>query len=358
MGQVRAEKRKEADWVSAEEKRHIEELGTQGTEIGGVVTADKILGQTEENEIRDLYRTGQYSYQQLAEKYFVSKGTIINAVKRYPYNPTEKLSRSNKLQEYSAAELKVQITKAEQEAKRAHERQNYTAYGAHIQRWLMLTQTLAKPDQLYDTIKDARTQYEQQAWQAFADGNYSVFGFYADTWDTLTDILGDNAKNPWRVISAKINARGHSHSVKYSKIVRNGQNDAFSHMCINSFAELSDDSWRLIGPIFNPKTTGRHAQDRRTINGILYALANCRSFRTIPMTYGSWRNLYQRFSEWYKAGYFSDLLQLADACPEVDAVRRELLAIEMHSLAHGSAIVPRLCDIKRAVEKGEAGCKT
>jgi DNA invertase Pin-like site-specific DNA recombinase len=40
----------------------------------------------QENEIIELYKTGEYSYQQIADMKNLSKGTVINIVKGYPYN--------------------------------------------------------------------------------------------------------------------------------------------------------------------------------------------------------------------------------------------------------------------------------
>lgn len=230
---------------------------------------------------------------------------------------------------------------------------NYIAYGSHIQRWVMLTKALAMPEQLYEEIQNTRIQYEQQAWGAFADGNYSLFGYYAETWGVLTDILGDNAKNPWRVVSAKINARGHSHSIKFSKI--KGLNE-LPQMCGKTeFSEISNETWCFISPALPRNKRGRPKADGRiVVNAVLFALHNCRSFRLVPKDICDPRRLYDYFAAWYKEGVFKDLLELAPVCPELDAVRNELLAIEMHSLIHGINVVPRLCDIKRVVTNEES----
>jgi hypothetical protein len=303
----------------------------------------------EDKEIIALYKTGQYSYQQIADMKSLSKGTVINIVKGYPYNPANKAARYNKLQTESAAQLEAAIKQAEQDAKQAYEAGHFADYGAYLQLWTDLLKAVTT-EPLYEHIRDTRQQYERQAWAAFDSGDYSQFGYYAETWDTLTNILGDNAKNPWKVISLKINAKGHSHSVKFAVTGFKGRNVDFLPMGKNSYTEISDSTWELIKPIFRATITGRHAKNRKTIDGILYALTNCRSFRTVPTQYGSRRNIEQWFAAWYKARYFADLLNLTDVCPELQAVRHELLAIVMHSLVHGSQIVPRLCDIKRAGE--------
>jgi transposase len=292
-----------------------------------------------------MYRTGKYSYQQIADMKALSKGTVINIVKGYPYNK-DKGEYYHKLQEQSETALQEQITKVEHSAKSSYEQNNYNAYGMHMQQLVILMQAVSQ-DQVYEYIKDMRQRYEQQAWQAFSESNYSGFGYYADTWTVLTDILGDNMKNPWKLVALKINARNHSHSVKYTVIGFKGQNDGFCPMGQNSFREVSDETWQLIRPIFKSTTAGRHAEDRKTFNGIMYAFTNCRSLRSVPSIYGSDRNLRRNFADWYRAGVFSDLLQFTDVCTELQAVRSMLLDIEMHSLVRGKDIIPRLCDIQK-----------
>jgi transposase len=275
----------------------------------------------------------------------LSKGTVINICKGYPYNK-DKTEYYHKLQEHSTATLQEQIKQVELEAKEAYQRGHYTAYGSHLQQYVTLVKTVeSNGSNVYEFIKQMRQQYEQQAWQAFSDSNYSMFGYYADTWQSLTDILGDNMKNPWRIVAAKINAKGHSHSVKFSNI--KGLNQ-LADMSVKSFQEISDTSWTLIKPTLPIQVKGRPAINARAnLNGILFAFCNCRSLRAVPAEYGKHSRLSEVFTSWYVTGVFSDLLQLSDACPELDAVKPALLDIEIHKLVRGIDVAPRLCDIQK-----------
>jgi transposase len=165
----------------------------------------------ENEEIIVLYRTGEYSYQQIADMKNLSKGTVINIVKGYPYGVYKQVY--SKLQDETAGKLEEAIKEEEAAAQKAYERGNYAAYGNHMQRWIDL---LNVKDGSYETLKLKRLEYEQEAWATFADMAYEAFGYYAETWDVLTDIIGDNAKDPWGVIVKESGAKGKSKSVKYS----------------------------------------------------------------------------------------------------------------------------------------------
>lgn len=305
----------------------------------------------EDREIIEMYRTQKYSYQQIADMKNLSKGTVINIVKGYPYNPATKKTRYYKLELDSAEKIENLIKQEEELARKAYNRENYTAYGMHLQRWLTLIKIKSGSEgKLYDSVKAARTEYEKEAWKAFAEGDYSLFGYYAETWETFTEILGDNAKNPWVVYANKINAKSKAYSLKYS-IEANYQE--FPQICGNSYKEVSDESWNYIKPAIPRQKTGRPFENaRKKFNGVMYALNNCTSFRLVPKKYGHSRRLYECFENWYKQGFFADLLELIPVCPELEAVKNELVVLEMYRLAHGNDIVPRLSDIKKIVKKG------
>jgi transposase len=66
-------------------------------------------------------------------------------------------------------------------------------------------------------------------------------------------------------------------------------------------SDLRDDEWAFIRPLLPPPaTTGRpRANDRKTINGILYVLrTGCRWEDLPPERYGSSVTCWRRFSQW------------------------------------------------------------
>lgn len=66
-------------------------------------------------------------------------------------------------------------------------------------------------------------------------------------------------------------------------------------------SDLTDDEWEMIFGLLPPQPeTGRHrADDRSTINGILYVLkTGCRWEDLPPERYGSGKTCWRRFHRW------------------------------------------------------------
>lgn len=70
-------------------------------------------------------------------------------------------------------------------------------------------------------------------------------------------------------------------------------------------SDLSNKEWTLLGPLMPPPArTGRpRADDRKTVNGILYVLSTgCRLEDLPPERYGSGKTCWYRFTSWRKDG--------------------------------------------------------
>lgn len=75
-------------------------------------------------------------------------------------------------------------------------------------------------------------------------------------------------------------------------------------------SDLSDREWVLLEPFLPPKArTGRlRADDRQTINGILYVLSTgCRWEDLPPERYGSGKTCWYRFTRWRNAGIWNGI---------------------------------------------------
>lgn len=73
-------------------------------------------------------------------------------------------------------------------------------------------------------------------------------------------------------------------------------------------SDLTDREWEFLRPLLPPaKRRGRpRADDRRTLNGILYVLSTgCRWEDLPPERYGSGKTCWYRFSQWRKAGLWN-----------------------------------------------------
>ena len=73
-------------------------------------------------------------------------------------------------------------------------------------------------------------------------------------------------------------------------------------------SELTDKEWEALWPLLPPKKRrGRpRADDRRTLNGILYVLSTgCRWEDLPPERYGSGKTCWDRFKKWREAGLWN-----------------------------------------------------
>ena len=77
------------------------------------------------------------------------------------------------------------------------------------------------------------------------------------------------------------------------------------------FQELTDREWEFIKPLLPPKApTGRpRADDRRTINAILYVLTTGCKWEDIPKEYGSYSTAWRRLKRWQEEGIWIRIIQ-------------------------------------------------
>ncbi|MHC1565193.1 MAG: transposase [Candidatus Syntropharchaeales archaeon] len=77
------------------------------------------------------------------------------------------------------------------------------------------------------------------------------------------------------------------------------------------FEELTDEEWELIEPLIPPSApTGRpRADDRKTLNAILYVLTTGCKWMDLPREYGSYSTASRRFRRWQEEGVWDIILQ-------------------------------------------------
>jgi transposase len=76
------------------------------------------------------------------------------------------------------------------------------------------------------------------------------------------------------------------------------------------FAELSDDQWEFIKPHLPPQPiVGRkRADDRKTINGILYVLITGCRWQDMPRCYGAHQTAWRRHKRWSEEDIWNKVL--------------------------------------------------
>ena len=78
------------------------------------------------------------------------------------------------------------------------------------------------------------------------------------------------------------------------------------------FRELSDEEWSFLRPLLPaPAWTGRpRADDRKTLNGILYVLiTGCRWMDLPEDKYGSHKTCWRRLKQWTEQGVWARVLE-------------------------------------------------
>lgn len=303
--------------------------------------AKKYLSPEEQKEAIEMYSTGKYTFQQVADKYFVSKGTIINACKGYPYN-CDKQGVYSRLQLESKANLDDCIANETKRAKEANKRRNMTAYNLHLERLKELYQYQIK-DNIYEPLKQHRLQCEQLAWTGLSEGNYIQFATNADMWEILTGCIGDYLKSPFKLVAQDVNARHKSKSVRYSNLEL--------HVALKprstSFVDITENSWSMISkalPAHKPPRGQKPTEDKKYMQAVLYSMSNTISLRAAARMYKIDKDgLCRTYKNWYKQGIFNDFLQLVSVCPELEQIQSQL--IEMERIRQEKGIVPRMKDL-------------
>jgi transposase len=76
------------------------------------------------------------------------------------------------------------------------------------------------------------------------------------------------------------------------------------------FRELTDEQWEFIHPLIpHPAREGRpRADDRRTINAIMYVLTTGCRWMDLPVTYGDEVTAWRRLRRWEEQGVWVNLL--------------------------------------------------
>ncbi len=77
------------------------------------------------------------------------------------------------------------------------------------------------------------------------------------------------------------------------------------------FEELTDEEWELIEPLLPPPApAGRpRADDRKTLNAILYVLTTGCKWMDLPREYGSYSTAWRRLKRWEEEEVWGRILQ-------------------------------------------------
>jgi transposase len=76
------------------------------------------------------------------------------------------------------------------------------------------------------------------------------------------------------------------------------------------FSDLTEDQWEYIKCLLppQPRVGRKRAEDRRTINGILYVLKTGCKWKDMPRCYGSYVTAWRRLKRWSEEGIWFKIL--------------------------------------------------
>jgi transposase len=97
------------------------------------------------------------------------------------------------------------------------------------------------------------------------------------------------------------------------------------------FSELSEDQWKYINCFLPPQPlVGRkRADDRRTINGILYVLETGCKWEDMPRHYGSYVTAWRRLRRWSEEGvWFRVLCAICDTAYSAGKLSIDTVAVD------------------------------
>jgi transposase len=126
--------------------------------------------------------------------------------------------------------------------------------------------------------------------------------------------------------------------------------------------DLTDDEWALVEPYLPPLGERGPIPDlRRQFNAVIWRFRTGSPWRDVPVEYGSWSTIYDRFHSWALQGVFAHLMEqmiaLAALRGQVDL---ELVSVDStmphgHHHAAGMRLDPELlAELEKAAaeEKG------
>ncbi len=127
------------------------------------------------------------------------------------------------------------------------------------------------------------------------------------------------------------------------------------------FEELTDEEWELIEPLLPPPApTGRpRADDRKTLNAILYVLTTGCKWMDLPREYGSYSTAWRRLKRWEEEEVWGRILQDEAHPPHAPNVRLSVRLVLPQVGRRGRGDAIPLCSQQGgdAIEHRDKCCK-
>ena len=120
-------------------------------------------------------------------------------------------------------------------------------------------------------------------------------------------------------------------------------------------SDMSDLEWNFVKVLLpNTPRDVKRVDDRRVINGILFALRAGIPWRNMPDQYGPWSTIYDRFNRWSKTGIWNTIFDAIVDSHNVDTVMVDATSIRDHP----SAAKLKKADKRRCQGRSRGGLGT
>jgi transposase len=103
--------------------------------------------------------------------------------------------------------------------------------------------------------------------------------------------------------------------------------------------DISDKVWELLKPhlLGQAGQWGGIAKDNRNfLNGVFWVLRTGAPWRDLPIAYGKWITVYQRYNRWAKSGFWDRLLEILVVEPDYEWLMIDASHIKVHPHATGA----------------------
>jgi len=107
-----------------------------------------------------------------------------------------------------------------------------------------------------------------------------------------------------------------------------------------STVTLREDQWNKIYPYLqgHPRAyTGKEADCRRFLEGVLWVTRSGAQWRLLPEKYGNWNSVYKRFARWCDHGIWEDMHQHFADDPDMENLILDSTVIRAHPCAAGAS---------------------
>ena len=102
---------------------------------------------------------------------------------------------------------------------------------------------------------------------------------------------------------------------------------------------LSDAQWEKVAPLLpgKPGDPGRSGDDNRLfLEGVLWVARTGSPWRDLPVEFGSWNSVFQRFRRWGRKGVFESLFKALSGNPDFEYAIIDGTIIRVHQDGTGA----------------------